>query len=76
MKQETYSLHEGKTKSGVVAALIEMGYVKMPKALAGIEPKPFNRDEWDFARYLIFDDDFGAAWNDSEQINMQLLSVS
>lgn len=72
-KQEKFEVRGGKpTKSGVVAALMEQGYETMPFALRGISPAPFTKEEWDWSRYLIFDNDFGGAWNDAAQINMHL----
>jgi hypothetical protein len=61
------------TKSGVKAALIAMGYDYFPVALASTcASVDFTEDEKRFARYLIWDTDFGGAWNDAEQINSQL----
>jgi hypothetical protein len=64
------------TKAGVKAALKSMGYNSVndtPPALRGIEAAAdFNTEEMSFARYLIYDTDFGGAWKDDGQINMHL----
>ena len=61
------------TKAGVKAALQSMGYNSQddtPPALRGIEAATsFSSEEMSFARYLIYDTDFGGAWNDDDQIN-------
>ena len=64
------------TKAGVKAALIALTYDYFPAALRDIEPaKTFTRDEFSWANYLIFDDDFGGAWaeEDQYQINHNLV---
>jgi hypothetical protein len=63
------------TKAGVKAALKSLGYINTdsdtPPALRGVPvADTFTSEEMDFARYLIYDDDFGGAWSDAEQINM------
>ena len=62
------------TKGGVKAALKSMGYNSVndtPPALRGIEASAdFTYEDMAFARYLIYDTDFGGAWNDDYQINL------
>lgn len=61
------------TKAGVKAALISKGYDYFPKALENIKAaKEFNREDDSFADYLVYDNDFGGAWEDNEQINYHL----
>ncbi len=64
------------TKSGVKAALNQMGYNSkkdIPPALQPIKSSTsFTDNEMDFALYLIHDTDFGGAWNDETQINFHL----
>lgn len=73
MKTETQM-----TKAGVVAALIVKGYEQagmFPEALKSTPPaESFSTEEERFAEYLIWDTDFGGAWNDAEQINSALTS--
>ena len=50
-----------------------MGYDYFPVALASTcASVDFTEDEKRFARYLIWDTDFGGVWNDAEQMNSQL----
>lgn len=43
----------------------------MPSALWSVQSSSdFTDEDMAFARYLIYDTDFGGAWNDDEQINM------
>lgn len=62
--------------AGVKAALISMNYVSendTPPALREVEAATqFTDDEMSFARYLIYDTDFGGAWEDSAQLQMHL----
>lgn len=65
------------TKSGVKAALLSMGYTNepeyMPPALLSIQSSDsFTGEEMEWAKYLVFDNDFGGAWSDAAQINMHL----
>lgn len=66
---------EKPTKSGVAAALASLGYMSTvndtPPALRNVPlAQTFTAEEMAFAKYLIWDTDFGGAWNDAEQINM------
>lgn len=65
------------TKSGVVAALIKLGFeqaVAFPPALANVTPAAsFTTSEMEFAAYMVADTDFGGCWDDAEQINMHLV---
>lgn len=65
---------EKSTKAGVKAALNSLGYfTEMPEALKTVKAAAdFTADEKAFAKYLIYDTDFGGAWNDAAQINMHL----
>ena len=67
---------EKPTKAGVKAALILMGYSEMPNALkrVGIKTGEVTNEEMAFAKYLVYDTDFGGAWNDEAQINMHCVS--
>ena len=63
------------TKSGIVAALISLGFRRdegaFPPSLKTVVPAAsFTAEEMSFAEYMIADDDFGGCWNDAEQINM------
>lgn len=62
------------TKAGVKRALQSMGYVsenETPPTLRGVETAAdFTPQDRSFARYLIYDTDFGGAWKDDDQINM------
>lgn len=65
------------TKAGVVAALISLGYFQdsgpFPNALKTVSPSAsFTGAEMEFAKYMIYDTDFGGCWNDANQINMHL----
>ena len=61
------------TRCGVRAALKSMGYTEKNEllhALRNIEASAdFTDEDMQFARYLIYDTDFGGAWNDDDQIN-------
>lgn len=61
------------TKSGVKAALVSMGYTSendTPPALRQVQDSVnFNDEDMAFARYLIYDTDFGGAWKNDAQIN-------
>jgi hypothetical protein len=65
------------TRAGVKAALVSMGYTSendTPRALRGVQASAdFTDEDMSFARYLIFDTDFGGAWNDDAQINMHCI---
>lgn len=61
------------TKAGVAAFLRHAGYKRLPRALCRVKPATaFTESEADFGRYLIYDTDFGGAWNDTRQISMHL----
>lgn len=66
------------TKAGVKAALLSLGYTNepdyMPPALLPtMAAATFDAEEMEWAKYLIYDTDFGGAWNDAAQINMHLV---
>lgn len=65
------------TKQGVVKALIDLGFSQsvgaFPPALKSVVPaEKATQQEVEWAKYLIYDNDFGGAWDDAEQINMHL----
>lgn len=61
-----------KSKAGVAAVLRVLGYVTLPNALQGLDSKDISNAEVEFAAYLVYDDDFGGAWKDDDQINNAL----
>ncbi len=61
------------TKRGVKAALTSLGYDRFPAPIAAVQAADtFTNEDQAFAEYLIWDTDFGGAWNDAEQINLHL----
>jgi hypothetical protein len=59
------------TKAGVKAALIAAGFNHFPNALKDVKPAPdFTSEDKLFANYLVWDTDFGGAWDDDDEINM------
>lgn len=65
------------TKAGVKAALISLGYTLeagiFPPALKDVVPaESFTPEDYRWAKYLIYDTDFGGAWDDAAQINLHL----
>ena len=59
------------TKAGIKRALIDLGYNRFPAPMGAVEAATVaSLAEVEFAQYLIWDTDFGGAWNDSAQIEM------
>lgn len=59
-------------RPGVVAALHSLGFVEVKELPPALRTTPaalsFTREEMEFAKYLVFDTDFGGAWDDDGQI--------
>lgn len=66
------------TLQGVKAALASLDYIlNIPSALKCVNPADrFNDEELSFAEYLIWDTDFGGAWNDESQIKMHCVDAN
>ena len=59
------------TKAGVKAALIALTYDCFPVALRDVNPaKEYSKEELEWAMYLIWDTDFGGAWHEKDQFQI------